>query len=280
MNSLQIGFIILALLMVLASVYVLLCPLLKTDDQAGDATDQASVALAILHEQFLDLEANSALGVRDKAVIDRHRAELERRVLDEGRTDRSAPDASPSRVWAGVVAVFVVSMSMVGYLGWGEPAALVPAQSQVTHADGDDDAIRQMVDGMAARLAQQSGSAPEWIMLARSYIVLEDYDMAVSSFNQVGDAALADADVLADWAEAVALQNNGVDAASEALAFKALGVDARHVKALLIAGTAAYEREDYAAAVEHWQKVLDQYPEDDMMVLRDTVAQARAQAGL
>ena len=45
--------------------------------------------------------------------------------------------------------------------------------------------IREMVEGLAARLAQSGGSAEEWARLIRAYSVLQDLDKA--------KAALADA---------------------------------------------------------------------------------------
>ena len=51
--------------------------------------------------------------------------------------------------------------------------------------------------------------------------------------------------------------------------------------ALVLAGTAAYEREDYAAAVVHWERLLKRLPPDseDARVLSESIGKARAAAG-
>lgn len=278
-------FIVLAVLMVLLACFFVVLPLWRQQEKptakhADGSTEQAAVALAVLSEQLDELDAEAAAGLRDAAAISRDRAELERRALEEGMASPAAPDRRPARTWGVVVAGFIVLASVLGYWRWGEPAGLIPANVQAPPSATDADAIRQMVDGMAVRLKQGKGSPKEWVMLARSYVVMEDYDNAVAAFSNLIADDIPDADVLADWAEAIALQSTKVNPESERMALHALTIDPDHIKALLLAGTAAYEREDYVQAVNHWQKVLDQQTGQTNSLLQDTVNLARKQAGL
>lgn len=282
MSQTQIMFIALAGLMVLVTCFFVVLPLLRhrSDKDTDGAREQAAVALAVLKEQQAELDAETALGLRDPAAIASDRAELERRALEEGMAIPAAPDRRPAKGWAGVVVGFIMLLAVLGYLRWGEPDGLIPNNVQAPPSATDADAIRNMVDGMAARLKQGTGEPKEWVMLARSYVVLEDYDQAVAAFNHLVAEDIPDADVLADWAEAIALQHTKVTPESERLALQALQVDPDHIKALLLAGTATYERDEYALAVGHWQKVLDQQTGQINSLLQDTVNQARKQAGL
>ena len=62
---------------------------------------------------------------------------------------------------------------------------------------------------------------------------------------------------------------------------RALKLDPDFPDALVLAGTAAYEREDYAAAVVYWERLLKRLPPDseDARVLSESIGKARAEAG-
>ena len=72
-----------------------------------------------------------------------------------------------------------------------------------------------------------------------------------------------DPDLLADYAEALALAHGNTMAGAPAkLLERALAIDPEHAKSLWYGGLAAYEVEDYAVAVERWQKLMVQLPAD------------------
>ncbi len=73
-------------------------------------------------------------------------------------------DAPPDAPWRQVVAARLASL-----------VALAPSASPEA---ADDPAIRAMVEGLAARLKAQGGTAEEWARLVRSYAVLGEADKA------------------------------------------------------------------------------------------------------
>src|SRR5664279_385441 len=90
-----------------------------------------------------------------------------------------------------------------------------------------------------------------------------------------------DAQVLADYADALAVAN-GRSLAGEptALVKKALALDPRNLKALALAGTAAYERKDVAEAIGYWQRALAASPDPAFREqIEGSLAEARATAG-
>jgi cytochrome c-type biogenesis protein CcmH len=89
-------------------------------------------------------------------------------------------------------------------------------------------------------------------------------------------------DVYADWADVVAAQTGSVAGEAEALVRKALEIAPDHAKALALAGTAAYQRKDFAAAAGHWERILARIPPGEELArgVRASVNDARAKAGM
>src|SRR3977135_212611 len=88
-----------------------------------------------------------------------------------------------------------------------------------------------------------------------------------------------DAQLLADYADALAMaQGRTLRGEPEKILLRALAVDPNNVKALLLAGTAAFNRNDGASAVRHWERVLGLLPAESEMVQRvqASIAQARS----
>jgi cytochrome c-type biogenesis protein CcmH len=56
--------------------------------------------------------------------------------------------------------------------------------------------IREMVEGLAARLSQSRGSAEEWARLIRAYSVLKDLDKAKTALTDAREKFAGDAATL------------------------------------------------------------------------------------
>ena len=135
---------------------------------------------------------------------------------------------------------------------------------------------------LAARMEQNPDNPEGWVMLARSYKAMGRYEEATRAFDRAGKLVDEDPHLLSEYAEALALATGGSlrGRPSELLA-RALKLDPDFPDALVLAGTAAYEREDYAAAVVHWERLLKRLPpdSDDARVLSESIGKARAAAG-
>jgi len=281
-----IAFLIVAGLLVAGALLLVLPPLLgygrgaRLTPAAADAA-QAATALAVLREQLAELEAERQAGGIDDAEYARSREELERRALDEGKVVDAGGRGGPARGWAVSVAVAVPALAVAVYLMVGTPAALDPKNIE-GQAGFTAEQVQDMVGTLVARLEKEPDNIEGWVMLARSWMVLENYAEASKAFARLAELIPNNADVIADWADVVAAQHGSVVGEAEALIQRALEIDPDHVKALALAGTAAYQKGDFAAAATHWERILARVPPGEAIreALRSSVDDARAKAGL
>ncbi|THF60299.1 c-type cytochrome biogenesis protein CcmI [Pseudothauera rhizosphaerae] len=281
----MIVFALLAGLMLAGALLWVLFPLFSTRAQTTAGRErqrQAETALTVLREQLAELDAERAAGRVDDAAYARNREELERRALEEGQGGDHAAATGPSPAWGVALLLLVPVLAAVVYLAVGEPDGLDPEKI----AGGQEitpEQIQEMVGGLAARLEQEPDNADGWFMLARSYLVLQDFPKALAAYERLGALRPDDPDVLATWADVMAAARGGdVAGEPEKLLERALAIDPNHFKALALAGTAAFQRGDHAAAAGLWERILAGLPPGDesAATIRGSINEARARAGL
>ena len=275
----NITFLSLAGLLVLAVLLLLLRPLLRRAAPSAAASRQA-LNKAVYRDQLVDLERDRAAGSLSAADYEQSRAELQRRLLaDASDTDPPPPPSGPA--WRSALALgLALPVAAAALYAWlGTPAALQPqaAGHEVTQAQ-----IEQMVADLAARLQKHPDDVKGWVMLARSYKAMQRFDDAAKAFAHVGEAMNTDPELLSEYADLLAVQAGGkLDGKPMELVHKALGLDPNNTMALALAGTAAYNRKDFPEALRYWehlQKVLPPESEDAKSVAA-AIAEIRAKTG-
>ncbi len=204
------------------------------------------------------------------------RAPLERRLADllvADETPAAAP--RPSRALVAGVVAFVLVVAAGGYAITGEPRAVDPAVRAAAPPEGSG-VTREQIVAMVERLAERMKTQPDdpegWTMLGRSYLVLEQPREAQAAFERARALRPQDPAALADLADAIALNQGRVLAGEPArLVAAALALDPDHRKALALAGSAAFEARDYAAAARHWGRIVALEPPESPLA-----AQARS----
>lgn len=281
----MITFIVFAGLLVAGALLLVLPPLLRHRGRVEAEPEQAAIALKVLREQLAELDADLAAGRIDAAAHAKGREELERRALDEGEASTAsvaATETTPARRWALALALGVPVLAAATYVALGNPDGLDPQKVAGRQQGFTQAEIADMVGKLAARLEKEPDNAEGWMMLARSYTVLKDYPKAAETYARLAKLAPGEPDVYADWADVVAAQEGTVAGEAEKLVRKALELAPDHPKALALAGTAAYQRKDFAAAAGHWEKILARIPpgEDLARGVRASINDARAKAGM
>ncbi len=215
--------------------------------------------------------------------------------------DGAATSAKPSPRLAAGLTLFLFAFAAAGYAWLGSPMGLGfgPGSGGATIAGsvgggGSDPAgaaphalvpeqVAAMVEQLAKRLKDHPDDADGWLMMARSLVVLGKHAQAVDAFKQAARLHPDDASLLADYADALAVASDRrLDGEPTKLVERALEVDASNPKALALAGTAAFDRQDYAGAVRYWERLVEVAPADDVFVqqIRGGIAEARELGGM
>jgi cytochrome c-type biogenesis protein CcmH len=142
------------------------------------------------------------------------------------------------------------------------PSTVVAPATAENGADGvSQRRIEANVAALAKRLETNPSDSQGWAMLARSYTSMEKYAEASDAFAKATALVSNDADLWAEYAFAAAMAN-GRQLQGKPTDFlnKALKVDPENLKALELAGSAAFQAKDYKRAIEYWQRLLEKVP--------------------
>jgi len=255
---------------------------------AGKAVEHVSrdgVNLAIHRDQLRELEADLQSGTLDAGQYEKSRRELEARLLEDmGNGAEASPARRPARAAAIAVGLLIPLGALVIYFAVGMPAALAPENVAAGGAPHPPD-IKQLevaVERLAARLKENPDDPEGWTMLARSYRLFGRFEESAQAYAQAVARAPRDAQLLADYADMLAMaQGRNLQGEPERLAARALEIDPRNLKALALAGSAAFDRKDYARAVELWERMLPLMTaeSEDARAVQASIKEARALGG-
>ncbi len=274
------AFAIAAAVLVALVVLLLLPPLLR--GRAVSRADRRQANLAVFRDQEAELEKEKAAGTLGEADYQQAREELQRRLLEEVDVAAEAvsPRQGPSRATAIVLALLLPAAALLGYTLLGNPKALDPrnlqAQPQVTAEQ-----INDMVGKLAARMKDNPDDEKGWIMLARSYKTLGRLQEAADAYAKGGKLLQENAALLTDYAETLASLSEGRFAGKPTqLINQALKLNPEEPQALILAGVAAGEREDYKAAIGYWERLLPMVEpgSEEETSLKEALARLREKA--
>jgi cytochrome c-type biogenesis protein CcmH len=247
--------------------------------KAGAAASQRRLNIAIYRDQLDELERDRAGGVLAEADYATAREELQRRLLEDG----SASEVEPAAVTGGrgtLIAIALLVPLLAGglYAVLGNPAGLNPPKPQHKVSAAEVDA---MVAKLAARLEKED-NPQGWVMLARSYKMLERYDEAAKAYGRAGAFIDKEPALLADYADILVAGSGTFVGKPRELIAKALKLDPDHIHALWLSGTAAFEAGQYKQAVADWERLLKQLEpgSEEAQSVEGSLAEARAKGGI
>ncbi|HSD41673.1 MAG TPA: c-type cytochrome biogenesis protein CcmI [Burkholderiales bacterium] len=281
----MIAFALIATGMAAVAVAWILVPLLRSRGAGGVDRDASNVA--ILRDQLADLQADLARGAIGPVQFEQARRELERRVLDEVSAAPDAATVQRGTPWAAaVLAGLVPVVAVLLYLFIGTPDALGP-QARAGGAEGGHEVTREQVEKMvadlAARLEREPDNVNGWVVLARSYYVMNRFDDAARAYERAVTLVPNDPDLLADYADTLAVTTGGnLSGKPLELARRALAADPTHWKALALVGTEAFNRKDYESAIQYWEKLKATAPPGSPIAqsIDASIAEARELGGM
>lgn len=309
-------FWILAALFVVATLATLLWPLLRAERDAGaNPPDVDTAAVTVYRDQKRSLDAELASGTITAVEHEAAVAELAGRVADEVRdmppaqspaappapmktAQSTAARAAPGPVAAapavtsatpapralaaaGALLIIVPLAAFLLYRYLGDPGAAIVAASDPTQELGEPQ-VNAMIESLKHRLQQHPNEAESWAMLARSYVALERFSDAVGAFVHADVLSPNNPDILADYADALAMtQGKKFSGKPAALVAQALALDPKNKRALAMAATIALQAHDVAGSLALWRRLAAELPpgSEDLQEINDVIAQLEASRG-
>lgn len=269
-------FLIAAALVLAACLAILSRPWWRSG--SASATSRRALNTTIYRDQLKELERDRTNGQLGEADYQEARAEIQRRLLDDAAQDDAqlvAPDHPKRTLIALLVLLPLLAVGL--YAKLGSPGAL----DQMQRRDFSQQDIDKMVSDLAAKVEKEPDNLQGWAMLARSYKAMRRPAEAERAYEKAMALVEQDPQLLADYADLLASKTGDLSGRPEQLIAKALALDPTHLQSLWLAGTAAFNRNDYAKAVEHWQRALNQMSPDseDGQMLTSIIAEARQKMG-
>jgi len=250
-----------------------------------------------LRAQLQTLKKQHGEGKVGRKAYESGKAQLEREILEAvlaapeaDAAGAAAPRASRSMT-LGLLS-FVVVLAVAGYAWTGSPGVPSAGPPSADAAAGgnphtasaaEQEQFAAAVEKLAERLQGQPDDAEGWAMLARSYGMLGRIDEAVPAYQKAVALNGQDARLLADYADTLALKNNrNLEGEPMQLVERALKIEPNNLKALSLAGAAAFNRQDFAGAVRYWEQVVRHAPPDSpyLAQVQASIAEARERGGL
>jgi len=254
----------------IAGAMLFILPPLLGRGRGQDSATRSEVNLSIYRDQLHELDADLAAGMLSKEQYQSARSELEGRVLDDSGTAEVVTPPSPGgRNWAIAAVIAVPILTVALYLMLGKPGGL-DSQHQTAGANQSQEVTQEQINAMVEGLAQKLKAKPDdvegWAMLGRSYVQLRRYGDASAAYARAAALLPNNAQLLADYADVLAMNNGrSMQGEPEKIIQQALKADPNNIKSLALAGTAAFQRQEYRSAIEVWQKLLKLVPADSQI---------------
>lgn len=264
-------------------------PLLRRPSVKPGESNRA-INASIYRDQLAELvRERDSRALSDSDYRDAH-AELERRVIEDTRNDAAAPSVTTGgrSLKTAVTLLLAIPLAAVPlYLWLGTPAAFnaAPAQASAPHgteAGGAMGDLNQLAAKLADKLAKNPDNPQGWVMLGRTYKILERYDEAEKAYLRAGSAANAEPALMLERIELAANRNGGrIEGDALKMLNSVLQKEPGNPQALFLAGYGAFNRQDYRGAIGYWEPLQSQVAPDsqDARNLAAGLAEARSRLG-
>ena len=286
--------VICALMIVIALAFVVPPALQQSESSKGAVEDDRKQAnIAVYRDQLAELEADLRNGLVSEEQYAQDRDEIQRRLLeDTATTESKTATAVPlnARNTAYVLGIGLPLIAIVSYLMIGEPERIAnpapvgapPSASSAAPPERSQEQIEANVAKLAQRLESNPNDAQGWTMLARSYSSMEKYAEAAGAYAKATELNAKDADLWAEYAFATGMaEGRTLQGKSVELVERALKVDPENLKALQLAGSAAFQAKVYKKSVDYWQRVLKKVPPGSEVAeaINERINEAKTLAG-
>lgn len=213
--------IVIAILVALASLVLILPFFRKTDLQDTESAQ----GLNVYKQQLNELDADIGRGVITETEAEPVRLEIQRRILraDHAKNPVFVKPVRQQLVAGGIVlAVIASSLSLYSYLGSpdipSKPLASRDIEQEKHDFAGQD--LQTLVKRLAEKLQDQPDNLDGWVLLARTLSRMKRYEDAARTYLQATKLAPKDADLYVAAAENYFYLADGVVSDAALMNFK------------------------------------------------------------
>ena len=280
--------------MTLIAVAIVFWPLLKSRNEHAvveTEADRTAQNVEIFRERLSELEKERDAGTLTESAFIELKTELEKNLLiDAEENRRVAPVLRVGQsqlITITLIALLVPTFSfgLYAYLGRADDVASKMAMDVWQQAPGQGDiSIEEAIAQLEDELDKRPQNAEGWYLLATTRMNMSQFAAAADAFRQslthLPEAAPEFPMVMGQLAQALFFANQG-EMTDEVInqVEATLRLDPNELTALGLLGIAAFEAEDYQAAIMHWEKALQTADGQSAESLQTGIARARAQLG-
>ena len=297
--------IISGILIVVALLFIVPTLLMKGKKEEEERVERDAVNITVYRDQLAELEKDLENDILTQDQYNQSKQELQQRMLQDipgEQTDVAVK--SPNKIANIALSTLIIMALPISaiylYLEIGDTRGLLPQaqlasatqmqQSSGGGAPGGDgggtpeghDNFMSVLDNLITRLNNNPEDIEGWFMLARTYAIMNRYDEAASTYAKLNEVVPNDPQILSDYADVLAMTNQGSLIGKPAeLIEEALELDPEYPKALALAGTAEFEKNNFDQAAAYWERLLAVIPPDSQLAqsVKGSIDEANTLAG-
>ncbi len=193
---------------------------------------------------MLSIEQTLASGEINETLAEQERSRLQLQLVrsaeaDSRETQWSSTIGAPARI-----AFLTLPLSIAVLVFFATGGAMHWHQATADNTANTAPDIQQMVSRLAERLDKNPDDPTGWVMLGRSYMIMQRYDDAAKAWHEANTrAAQPQPDFLVAEAEAIGLsQNQSLEGRPTELIQQALQIDPQNIRGLWFSALAAQAR--------------------------------------
>lgn len=280
-------FIVTALLFIIPT-------LLRNRDVQQETVEHDAVNITVYRDQLAELDNDLENDILAREQYNKSRQELQQRMLlDVPEREKMIIKKNKKIHNIALSTVIGLTLPLAAvflYLVIGDTRGLLP-QAQLANATqmnrggeaspSGHDNFSSVLDNLIARLNNNPEDIEGWIMLGRTYAIMERYTEASNTYAKLVELVPNNPQILSDYADVLAMKNQGNLAGKPTeLIFEALRIDPQYPKALALAGTAEFEQGKFEQAAVHWEKLLELIPADSQLAksVKESIDEAKTLA--
>ncbi len=289
--------IIAGIFIVVALLFILPTLLRSKEDENEESIDNDDANVSVYRDQLADLEVDLANDILSREQYDKSKQELQQRMLQDIPEKKTMINKTQKRgrsiATSSLLTLAIPLSAIFLYLNIGDTRGFMSQEqlaSATQHANAEMGGVDRVeghaefasvVDNLIVRLNSNPEDVEGWIMLARTYAIMNRFADASNTYAKLNELVPDNPQILSDYADMLAMTNQGGLAGKPTeLIQQALSIDPEYPKALALAGTVEFEKKNFNDAADYWDKLLAVIPGDSQLAgsVRESIADARSLA--